>query len=178
MDVDCAHGGRTEPDDRIAHPRMKLTRRAALQASDDVGRKGRTVNEVAEELGCDWPTVNDTVVAEGTALVDHPERFVEVDALGLDETAFVREAPTYRADFVSPIFDVGRGQLLDLVPGRGGEAPRRWLLELDQRWCDGVTWARLDLSEAQLDSSTRCSTTPPRSPTSSMSSSSTISRPS
>jgi transposase len=147
-DVDCANGGWTEQDDRIAHPRMKLTRRAALQATEDVGRKGRTVSEVAEELGCDWHTVNDTVVAYGGALVDHPGRFAEVDALGLDETAFVREAPYYRTDFVTSIVDVGRGQLLDLVPGRGGEEPRRWLLGQDQRWRDGITWATLDLSGA------------------------------
>jgi transposase len=82
-DVDCASVRRTEQDDRIAHSRMKLTRRAALRATEDVGRKGRTVNEVAEELGCDWHTV----VAYGEALVDHSDRFAEVTAVGLDETA-------------------------------------------------------------------------------------------
>lgn len=148
VDVDCANGGWTEQDDRIAHPRMKLTRRASLRAIEDVGRKGRTVNEVAEELGCDWHTVNDTVVAYGTVLVDHPDRVSEVDALGLDETAFVREAPYYRTDFVTSIVDVGRGQLLDLVPGRGGEEPKRWLLDQDQQWRDRITWATLDLSGA------------------------------
>jgi len=110
---------------------MKLTRRAALRATEDVGRKGRTVNEVADELGCDWHTINDTVVAYGEVLVDHPDRFAEVHALGLDETAFVRAAPYYRTNFVTSIVDVERGQLLDVVPGRGGDQPKYWLWSRD-----------------------------------------------
>ena len=145
-DVDCASGGWTEQDERIAHPRMKLTRRAALRATEDVGRKGRTVNEVAEELGCDWHTVNDTVVAYGEVLVDHPDRFAEVHALGLDETAFVRAAPYYRTNFVTSIVDVERGQLLDVVPGRGGDEPKYWLWARGRIWRDAVTYATLDLS--------------------------------
>lgn len=89
----CPNGSWTERDDRIAHSRMKLTRRASLRATEDVGRKGRTINEVAAELGCDWHTVNDAVLAYGEALVEHPGRFGNVYALGLDETTFVRAAP-------------------------------------------------------------------------------------
>ena len=144
----CPSGSWTEQDDRIAHPRMKLTRRAALRATEDVGRKGRSVNEVAEELGCDWHTINDVVVAYGEALVDHPGRFGEVHALGLDETAFVRCAPYHRTEFVTSIVDVQHGQLLDLVPGRGGPAPREWLMSMSAQWRDGVNFATLDLSGA------------------------------
>lgn len=145
-DPDCANGGWTEQDDRIAHPRMKLTRRAALRATEDVGRKGRTVSEVAQELGCDWHTVNDVVIAYGEALVDHPERFGKVTALGLDETAFARTAPYYRTSFVTSIVDVGRGQVLDVVAGRGGAEPRRWLMARPKSWRDAVEYATLDLS--------------------------------
>jgi transposase len=106
------------------------------------------VNEVACELGCDWHTINDAVVTYGEVLVDHPGRFAEVRALGLGETAFVRTEPYYRTAFVTSIVDVVRGQLLDLVPGRGGEEPRRWLLGRSQPWRDGVAWATLDLSGA------------------------------
>ena len=147
-DTDCPNGSWTECDDRIAHPRMKLTRRAALRATVDVGRRGRTVNEVADELGCDWHTVNDAVVAYGQALLEHPGRFETVAALGLDETAFLRAAPYYRTEFVTSIVDVERGQLLDLVPGRGGEAPRNWLMAQGQQWRDAVEFATLDLSGA------------------------------
>ena len=38
--------------------------------TEQVGRNGRTVNDVALELGCDWHTINDTVIAYGTVLVD------------------------------------------------------------------------------------------------------------
>ena len=144
----CPMGSWTEQDDRIAHSRMKLTRRAALRATEDVGRKGRTVTEVADELGCDWHTVNDVVVAYGEALVDHAGRFSNVEALGLDETAFVRAAPYHRTEFVTSIVDVKFGQLLDLVPGRGGPAPREWLLGRSPQWREGVKFATLDLSGA------------------------------
>jgi len=147
-DQDCPNGSWTEQDDRIAHSRMKLTRRAALRVTEDVGRKGRTVSEVADELGCDWHTVNDTVIAYGEVLVDHPGRFAEVHALGLDETAFVRPSPYFRTAFATSIVDVARGQLLDLVPGRGGDEPRRWLMEKTPSWREAVAWATLDLSGA------------------------------
>ncbi len=114
----CPRGSWTEQVDRIAHPRMKLTRCASLRATEDVGRKGRSVNEVAEELGCDWHTINDVVLVYGEALVDYPGRFASVEALGLDETAFVRAAPYHCTEFVTSIVDVKIGQLLDLVPGR------------------------------------------------------------
>lgn len=70
-DQDCPNGSWTEQDDRIAHPRMKLTRRAALRATEDVGRRGRTVNEV----GCGQHTVDGAVVSYGEAVVEHPGRF-------------------------------------------------------------------------------------------------------
>ena len=49
------------------------------------------MNEVATELECDWHTINDTVIAYGTPLVDDdPDRIGSPTALGLDETLFVR----------------------------------------------------------------------------------------
>jgi hypothetical protein len=61
--------------------------RAARWATIQVGRHARSVNEVATELGCDWHTVNHTVVAYGEALLDaDEERIGEVSALGLEAT--------------------------------------------------------------------------------------------
>ena len=51
-------------------PRSAMTDRPALWATIQVGRSGRTVAEVARELGCDWHTVNDAVLAYGGALID------------------------------------------------------------------------------------------------------------
>jgi len=58
-DADCAMGSWTEEDERIAGSRQVLTSRAARWATIQVGRRARSVNEVAGELGCDWHTVND-----------------------------------------------------------------------------------------------------------------------
>ncbi len=60
-----------------------MTARAGRWATCRVGAAGRTVAEVVRELGADWPTVNDTVIAFGRTLVEHRERFNEVTALGL-----------------------------------------------------------------------------------------------
>jgi hypothetical protein len=43
------------------------------------------VADVADDLGADWHTVNDAVVAYGGRLVDDPECIGAVTALGLDE---------------------------------------------------------------------------------------------
>ena len=59
------HGG--GPADRAA--RAKMTDLAGRWATVQVGRLGRTVAEVAAELGCDWHTVMDAVAAYGTALL-------------------------------------------------------------------------------------------------------------
>jgi len=114
----CPKGSWTEDDLRIASKRLKMTDRAGRWITEQVGRCARSVAEVARELGCDWHTVNDAVVAYGTALVDHPDRFGVVEALGLDEVLMVRRGPWHRQEFSTQLVDVGRGQLLDVVPGR------------------------------------------------------------
>ena len=43
----------------IAAARLVMTDRAGRWVTEQVGRWGRTVNEVAVELGCDWHTIND-----------------------------------------------------------------------------------------------------------------------
>ena len=63
-------------------------------ATKQVGKLGRPVSNVADELGCDWHTVNDAVLAYGEALLEaDTERVGTVDALGLDETLFCRQGP-------------------------------------------------------------------------------------
>jgi len=145
-DPDCANGSWTEEDDRIAAPRLAMTDRAGRWITEQVGRCARSVNEVATELGCDWHTVNDAVLAYGEALVDHPGRFGAVEALGLDEALMVRRGPWRRQEFSSQIVDVGHGQLLDVVPGRSGTEPMVWLAAQGTEWCEGVRFATLDLS--------------------------------
>jgi hypothetical protein len=89
--------------------RTAMADRAGRWVTEQVGRYARNVNEAAIELGCDWRTVNDTVIALGTALVDDdPHRFGAVDALGLDEVLMVRIVPWHRQEFSTQI--VGGGQ--------------------------------------------------------------------
>jgi transposase len=126
---------------------MTMTDRAGRWVTEQVGRSARSVNEVARELGCDWHTVNDTVVSYGTALVDDdPSRYGTVTALGLDEVLFVRIGPWHRQEFSTQFVDVKVGQLLDVVPGRSGKEPIAWLEAKPKEWRDQVRWATLDLS--------------------------------
>jgi transposase len=130
----------------IASPRLALTDRAGRWVTEQVGRWGRTVNEVAVELGCDWHTVNDAVIAYGTVLVDDPARIGEPSALGLDETLFCRQGPWRRQAWSTSIVDVGSGRLLDVVAGRGAVEPCRWLAARDEAWRERIAWGTLDLS--------------------------------
>ena len=111
-----------------------------------VGR-GRSVSAVADELGCDWHTVMDAVVAYGTPLIEDPARIGEVTALGLDETLFVREGPWNQRSWVTSIVDVTQpAQLLDIVEGRTAKAPSEWLEDRSQPWRDAIAWGVIDLS--------------------------------
>jgi hypothetical protein len=86
-----------------------------------VGRFGRSVNEVAIALGCDWHTVNDTVMAYGSALLEDPDRFGEVTALGLDEVLFARLGAYRTATFSTQLVDVETGSA---ARRRGGQEGR------------------------------------------------------
>jgi transposase len=102
----CPQGAGTETERSIASSRLTMTDRAGRWICFQVGHNGRTVAEVARELGCDWHTVNDAVVAYGEALIDDPARVGDVHALGLDEHLFVREGERRRRCFVTAIADV------------------------------------------------------------------------
>jgi hypothetical protein len=77
---------------------------------------------------------------------DDPDRFGVVEALGLDEVLFCRIGPWRRQEFSTQFVDVGRGQLLDVVPGRSGKEPIKWLEAQGKHWRDQVRYATLDLS--------------------------------
>ncbi len=136
----------TGEDRRIAPARLALTDRAGRWVTVQVGKHGRTVNEVADKLGCDWHTVNDAVIAYGTALVDDKDRIGDVTALGLDETLFCRQGRWRRQAWSTRIVDVGAGRLLDVVEGRDTTGPSGWLTARGEERCQRIEWATLDLS--------------------------------
>jgi transposase len=142
----CPVGSWTGQDPRIAAPRLAMTDRAARWATLQVGRHGRTVAEVARELGCDWHTVNDAVIAYGTPLVEDPARIGPVTAVGLDEVLFARQGPWRTHEWSTTIADVAAGQLLDVIPGRSAAGACRWFDARPSGWCEQIAWAVLDLS--------------------------------
>ena len=146
-DDTCPAGTWTEQEPRIAAPRLALTDRAGRWVTFQVGKHGRTVNEVASDLGCDWHTVNDAVIAYGTALIDDDDdRIGDVEALGLDETLFCRVGRWRRQAWSTQIVDVADGRLLDVVEGRSAVGPVTWLAARGEEWCSQIRWATLDLS--------------------------------
>jgi transposase len=144
--VGCGAASFTETAAAIAAPRQKLTDRAGRWATIQVGRCGRTVSEVAGELGAGWDPVMDAVVAYGQVLIDDPDRFGDVEALGLDETLRCKLGRWKRQQWSTQIVDVGAGQLLDVVDGRDSTGSCEWLAARPQAWRDQIRWATLDLS--------------------------------
>ena len=144
--ISCPTGSWTGEHPAIAAPRLGMTDRAGRWVTEQVGRHGRTVNEIALELGCDWHTINDTVVAYGTPLIEDPARIGEPVALGLDETLFARVGKWRRQSWSTSIVDVEAGRLLDVVPGRNAAEPCKWLAERGDAWLANIRWATLDLS--------------------------------
>jgi transposase len=147
LNDECGVGSWTEAVTEIAGSRQVMTTRAGRWATVQVGREGRTVIEVADELDCDWHTVNDTVLAWGEALLGADvDRIGEVEALGLDETLFGRFGPWRTQAWCTSIVDVSQGQLLDLVEGRSAVEPCRWLAARPEAWLDAIRFGVLDLS--------------------------------
>jgi transposase len=145
----CPKRSFTEQDPRIAPARAVMSDRAGRWVTAQVGRLGRSVSEVAGELACDWHTVNDAVVAYGTALVDDPERIGATTALGLDETLFCRVGRWRTQQWCTSIVDItapGGAQLLDVVAGRSAAGPSTWLAEQPDAWRAEIRWGVLDLS--------------------------------
>ena len=123
-----------------------MTDRAGRWVTEQVGRRGRPVADLARELGCDWHTINDTVIAYGTPLVEDPGRVGPVEALGLDEVLFARLGPWRAQAWSTSIVDVNAGQLLDVIPGRSSAGACAWLDARGAAWRAGVRYATLDLS--------------------------------
>ncbi|MFN8103935.1 MAG: transposase [Acidimicrobiia bacterium] len=148
---ECAAGSWTVTDDRIAARRAGLTDRAGRWVTKQVGKLGRSVNEVAKELGCDWHTVNDAVVAYGEALLEaDTERVGQVDAVGLDETLFLRQGPRHHKQWCTSVVDVGINDydatLIEVVEGRTARAVSAWLDEQPQAWKEAIRFGVLDMS--------------------------------
>ena len=144
---ECGVGSFVEQDPAIAPERGLLTSRAARWATTQVGRRGRPVLDVAKELGCDWHTVNKEITRWGEALLEaDTSRFGTVEAVGVDETLFLRRGRWRTKQWCTSVVDVGGRQLLDIVPGRTAQSAAGWFLAQPDEWRAGIRWAVSDMS--------------------------------
>jgi transposase len=143
----CATATWTEQAPQIAPSRTSMTARAGRWATMQVGRFARPVSDLVTELGCGWHTINQAVIGYGQALLAADvDRIGTVDALGLDETLFVRQGRFRRRAWATSVVDVGTGRLLDMIEGRTAAAACEWLDGQPPGWRDQIRWATLDLS--------------------------------
>jgi transposase len=137
----------TETSPVIA-PRASLTGRARAEICRRVGEDGAPVAAVARDLGIGWRTAMAAVREHGTLRVDDPDRLADIDAVGVDETAFQAAAATRSTSFVTGVVDLTRGRgparLLDVVPGRSASALLSWMNAQDPAWRSGIATAALD----------------------------------
>lgn len=141
----CVRRTWTVTDHRIAAKQALLTTRCAKWVTEQVGR-GRTVADVARELGCDWHTINDTVTVYGEALLAvDTKRITLTTALGLDETSFVKRGH-HRREYVTTIADVGHHQILEILPTRDFADVARWVHAQPGSWKGNIQYGALDMS--------------------------------
>jgi transposase len=135
-------------DHRIAAKKCLLTTRAAKWATRQVGG-GRTVAEVADELACDWHTVNDAVCTYGEALLAADrKRMNRTSAIGLDETSFVRLGTRAQTAYATTVADVEHHQIIDILPSRTFTDVAAWLDKQPTAWKERIDFGALDMSSA------------------------------
>lgn len=139
----CETATWSERHDEIV-PRATLTERAARELCRRVGEDGDSVAQVARDFGVGWFSAMAAVRTHGRPRVDDPDRIGTVRALGLDETAFLAASGTHPTLFVTGFVDLRRTRLLDVVPGRSGEAVHTWLEARPPGWVAAVEAVALD----------------------------------
>ena len=137
----------TETSSVIA-PRASLTERARAEICRRVGQDGASVAAVARDFGIRWRTAMAAVVEHGTPRVDDLRRLDDVEAVGVDETAFAAASATRSTSFVTGIVDLtrrrgGSARLLDVIEDRSASALVSWVSQRDPGWRAGIEVAAL-----------------------------------
>ena len=153
----CPVGVFSEQDETIARPRGLLTVRGCRWAIAELRREHASVQGLARRLGTTWRTVWTSIRPLLQAADDDPSRFDGVSILGVDEhvwhhvsTKPVEEGGrgpkelTGMVDLTRDAQGRSRTRLLDLVPGRSGQAYKAWLTDRGQAFRAGVQIATLD----------------------------------
>jgi hypothetical protein len=109
------------------------------------------VSTVAAQLGVAWWTVMDQVIEpwHPAGRGSDPAHTAEgpVEAVGVDETAYLRANATRSTTFATGIADLSPGRparLLDVVEGRSGSVLADWLADQPAVWRTAVATASLD----------------------------------
>ncbi|MEP6650305.1 MAG: hypothetical protein ABJA74_10420 [Lapillicoccus sp.] len=120
-----------------------MTERARVEVCRRVGQDGHSMAQVAADLGVSCATLMAGVVEYGTPLIDDPADLAGVQALGVDETAFLAANGRRHTQFLAGMVDVSarpcldggclRAAAMDRRPpgaldlsGRRDRWPRRW----------------------------------------------------
>jgi len=156
-DSGCPVGSFVEQDERIAAPRAKLTARACRWAIEQLRREHASVNGIRRQLGTGWRTVWESIKALLEKADADSARFENVSVLGVDEHVWhhVSTKPveyggrgpkelTGMVDLTRDEHGHTRARLLDLVPGRSGEAYKTWLTDRGEAFRARVEIATLD----------------------------------
>ena len=156
-DPGCPVGTFVEQDERVAAPRSSLTTRACRWAIEQIRREHASVNGIRRQLGTGWRTVWDSILPILQAMDNDPSRFENVTILGVDEHVWhhVSTKPieaggrgpkelTGMVDLTRDEHGRTRARLLDLVPGRSGQAYKTWLIDRGDTFRSGVEIATLD----------------------------------
>jgi transposase len=137
----------TEVHPAIA-PRVCLTERARAWAFEQVGRCDAAVSQVAVQLGVAWWTVMNLTIQRGTPIINDPARLGDnVEAVGVDETSFLRATGKHPTWFATGITDLTPGRparLLDIQQGRSGTVLAKWLAAREPDWRARISTASLD----------------------------------
>jgi transposase len=156
-DAGCPVGTFVEQDERIAAPRSSLTTRACRWAIEQIRREHASVNGIRRQLGTGWRTVWESIRPLLQVADADLARFEGVVILGVDEHVWhhVSTTPieaggrgpkelTGMVDLTRDDQGHTRARLLDLVPGRSGQAYKSWLTERGQVFRNGIEIATLD----------------------------------
>ncbi len=143
---ECGVKSFTLTDHRISAKGARLTTRAAKWATRQVGT-GRSVKEVAKELKCDWGVINKAVMLYGEALLAADRRRLgTTEALGLDETLFVRKGKHKVRSWCTTVADVGNAQLIDILATRDYKEVAGWVKSQPHHFKERIAYGALDLS--------------------------------
>jgi transposase len=139
----CERGSWSETSAEI-RPRASLTERARREICRRVGEELDTVAAVAREFGVGWGCAHQAVIDYGDELIAADDRLEQTSKLGVDEHTFQHANARRRTQLATTFVDLDRARLLDVVPGRSGDAVRGWVTSQPICWADQIDVAAID----------------------------------